>query len=101
MRTSTFGSFCPYTLPDVALSGRVVSELGPEVCDVNIDEVLFFDPVRSPYPLDELAAGVGELGSLGQGIEQVDLGTGQLHRGLPHLDRSEERRVGKECRSRW
>src|SRR5450759_5515383 len=74
--------------PNVTLGGRVVSELGPDVGDVDVDEVLLSDPVRPPDPLDELAAGESELGSLGQGLEQVELGTGQLHRGLPHLDLS-------------
>src|SRR5450631_676240 len=72
--------------PNVTLGGRVVSELGPDVSDVDVNEVLFPDPVRPPDPLDELAAGEGELGSLGQGLEQVELGTGQLDRGLPYLD---------------
>ena len=74
--------------PNVALGGRVVSELGPDVGDVDVDQVLFSDPVRPPDPLDELAAGESELGSLGQCLEQVELGTGQLHQGLPHLDLS-------------
>src|SRR5450756_40620 len=74
--------------PDVALGGRVVSELGPDVGDVDVDQVLFSGPVRPPDPFDELAAGEGEFGSLREGLEQVELGTGQLHQGPPHLDLS-------------
>src|SRR5450759_5653797 len=72
--------------PNVTLSGRVVSELGPDLGDVDVDEVLFSGPVRPPDPFDELAAGEGEFGSLREGLEQVELGTGQLHQGPPHLD---------------
>src|SRR4051794_41759262 len=47
-------------------------------------------------PSDPARAGSeGELGlgaALGHYIEKLD---------CPHADRSEERRVGKECRSRW
>jgi len=56
--------------------------------DVNVDEVLVTHPIRPPDPLDELAAAVGQLGSLGEGIQQVELGTGQLHRALPDPDLS-------------
>jgi len=71
---------------DVALRGRVVSELGSDVGDVDVDEVFLSDPVRPPDPLDELASGEGELGPCRQSLEQVELGAGQLHRSLPHVD---------------
>src|SRR5206468_6914205 len=38
------------------------------------------------------------VGSLGAGVQHVDLAS---EIPLPAISRSEERRVGKECRSRW
>src|SRR3712207_8552576 len=66
--------------------------------------------------LDDLAALVGQLVALGvgeglrAGVELHDVadgrddvvdGEGLLVEGLVQPQRSEERRVGKECRSRW
>src|SRR5665811_685638 len=67
-------------------SDGVVCELAPDVGYVNVDEMLITHPVRAPDPLDELAAGVGELGSFGQRVQQVELGAGQVHGSLPHVD---------------
>ncbi len=74
--------------PNVALGRQVVAELGPDVGDVDVDQVFVPVPVRSPDLLDQLAAGEGQLGSFDQGREQVELGTGQLDESLSQADLS-------------
>src|SRR5450759_772421 len=73
---------------DVTRSGRVVAELLPDVDHVNVDAVIIPDPAWPPDPFDELLAGVGKLGSLGQCVQQVELGAGELYRGLSQVDLS-------------
>src|SRR2546430_17689816 len=53
----------------------------------------------APYFLDEKVPVEPDLA--GEQIRPVDLLEGEVDEGEKGLDRSEERRVGKECRSRW
>ena len=71
--------------------------------DVNMSEV-FFKEMEIPHPkynLDINSVGHGAMtGRMLEGIEKI-LIEEQPDLLLVYGDRSEERRVGKECRSRW
>ena len=64
---------------DVAGVGRVVAELAANVSDVDVDQVLVADPAAAPDVFDQLGSGERQAGSGGQGIQDVELGAGQLH----------------------
>ena len=96
-----------YRVSSEALCRRIIRGLGIYRIDTLVDLINLVS-VRSGYSIgafdadriegDTLILGVGKEGEIFRGI-----GRGVLNiEGLPvYRDRSEERRVGKECRSRW
>jgi len=56
-----------------------VPQLAPDLDHANLDAMLIPGTVPSPDRLDELAAGVVELGSLDECIQQVEVGAGERH----------------------
>ena len=55
------------------------------------------EAIIKPFKLEEVKQGLSEIGSVGMTVLEVK-GFGHQK---GHTERSEERRVGKECRSRW
>src|SRR5688572_33191386 len=71
-----------------------------DVCSSDL-EIILFQQARKETLREVLGIFAGVTVPPDVGVKWIPIGAAQFLQGLRGLRRSEERRVGKECRSRW